>query len=469
VLASSSSSSSSSFDVLFAYPSGLLPSLGLAAASATAPTGSYHGTKSILGETIDATVKIDDTTHMDLTISGVATINCANEGYSFDGSSSITLPGMSTAGDCVHDAIASQSGVSISAISYSQSADSIIVTARYTFITIHITLTKSSAAGLLGATRNTETAQERERWFNEFVAFHGKTYSSAQERTERRAIFEENLDIITKRNADGELGHHFINKFADMSHEEFRATHMGYKPKTNVTGRVLADIKPADRSQISSVDWRTHTPKILTPVKDQGQCGSCWAFSATEQIETDVAMATGHLYTLSPQQIVSCDKTDDGCNGGNTETAYDYVAAHGLELNSAYPYTSGTSGRTGTCRSSGSGQVSIGSYSTVSGRASQESRMLTQIQTSPISVCVDASSWQTYTRGVLGRSCGTSLDHCVQAVGYNANQGYWIVRNSWNTDWGVDGYIYVKEGIDACGIAKDATIVTGASVTTVEA
>lgn len=227
------------------------------------------------------------------------------------------------------------------------------------------------------------------------------------------------------------------------------------------------DLALTASTDAASIDWRQHSPAVLTPVKDQGQCGSCWAFSATEQIETDVAMATGHLYTLSPQQIVSCDKTDDGCNGGNTETAYDYVAEKGMEAESSYPYTSGDSGRTGSCHYREAREiVTIGSYSTVSHSRRSEGKMLTQIQRSPISVCVDASKWQTYSHGVLGRSCGNQLDHCVQAVGYNAQHNYWIVRNSWNTDWGVNGYIYVKEGVDACGIAKDATIVRGASVHT---
>jgi len=242
---------------------------------------------------------------------------------------------------------------------------------------------------------------------------------------------------------------------------------MGYVPKRNVTGREELALPLTASADAASIDWRKHSPKILTPVKDQGQCGSCWAFSATEQIETNVAMATGHLYTLSPQQIVSCDKTDLGCNGGNTETAYDYVAHNGLEAESAYPYVSGDSGRSGTCHyKSSKTEVTISSYKTVSHSKRSEGKMLTQIQKSPISVCVDASKWQTYHSGVLGARCGTSLDHCVQAVGYNGNGNYWIVRNSWNTDWGQDGYIYVKEGVDACGIAKDATIVTGASVST---
>jgi len=232
------------------------------------------------------------------------------------------------------------------------------------------------------------------------------------------------------------------------------------EPTTDAATWELKDVK-AD----GNVDWRTKG--AVTDVKDQGQCGSCWAFSATEQIETDVAMATGHLYTLAPQQIVSCDKTDLGCNGGNTETAYEYVSKSGLEAESSYPYKSGNSGNTGRCEyNSAKTVVSISSYKSVSKKKSSEGKMLTQIAKSPISVCVDAGKWQTYRRGVLGRTCGTSLDHCVQAVGYNAPGGYWVVRNSWNTDWGIKGYIYVKEGIDACGIAKDATIVTGASVST---
>merc|ERR1712066_374124 len=300
--------------------------------------------------------------------------------------------------------------------------------------------------------------------FAEFVAFHGKIYSSDAERTARRAIFEENLDLITERNADGDLGIHWVNKFADVSAEEFRATHLGYLPKANTTASVELDLPLTASASAASVDWRSRSPSILTPVKDQGQCGSCWAFSATEQIETDVAMATGKLYSLSPQQITSCDEVDDGCNGGNTETAYEYVAKHGLETESAYPYTSGKKGKTGKCQySSSKTVVSISGYKSVSKSAKHEGKMLTQIATSPISVCVDAEKWQTYSGGVMGKSCGSSLDHCVQAVGYNSAKGYWIVRNSWNTDWGENGYIYVKEGINACGIAKDATIVNGAS------
>jgi len=294
----------------------------------------------------------------------------------------------------------------------------------------------------------------------------GRLYTSEQELAARRAIFEENLDLIAARNFEGEALH-FVNQFSDSSAEEFRATHMGYKPKANLTAVRELDL-PISTSA-ASIDWRTHSPKILTAVKDQGQCGSCWAFSATEQIETDIALATGKLLTLSPQQITSCDKTDLGCNGGNTETAYEYVERAGLEAESSYPYRSGRSGKTGSCEySKGKTVASISGYSTVSSTGRSEGKMLTQIAKSPLSVCVDATKWQTYSSGIIGRSCGSKLDHCVQAVGYNAKGKYWIVRNSWGASWGERGYIYVKEGMDACGIAKDVTIVKGARALEVE-
>jgi C1A family cysteine protease len=284
-----------------------------------------------------------------------------------------------------------------------------------------------------------------------------------EERPYRYATFVDNLRTITERNLDGNLGTHWVNEFADLSPEEFKARFLGYQPKLSLFGRDELEL-PATTAK--AVDWRGS--KYVTKVKDQGQCGSCWAFSATEQIETDVAFATGKLLTLSPQQITSCDKTDGGCNGGNTETAYNYVKkAGGLEAESNYPYTSGKTKKTGTCKATKSdNKATIGGYKTVSSSASSESKMVTQIQKSPMSVCVDANSWQTYHSGVVGKSCKAQLDHCVQAVGYSTSgaNDYWIVRNSWGTGWGNNGYIYVQANIDACGIAKDATITTGAKL-----
>jgi len=311
--------------------------------------------------------------------------------------------------------------------------------------------------------------------FEAFKSTYLKSYASAAEHGFRFGIFRENLAAAEERNLQGEALHG-VTKFSDISAEEFRAMYLGYKPKRNAFEDQAAPNLPRMEANAStSIDWRSKTPAVLTPVKDQGQCGSCWAFSATEQIETDTAMATGKLLTLSPQQITSCDKVDQGCGGGNTETAYAYVEkAGGIEPNSDYPYKSGASGKSGMCKVDKADEaVTIGGYTSISKSASGEAAMVAQMQKSPISICVDASSWQTYKSGVVGMFCGKQLDHCVQAVGlgtkktiFGKTENYWIVRNSWNTNWGQEGYIYVKEGGNYCGIANDATVVTGAKIET---
>jgi C1A family cysteine protease len=195
--------------------------------------------------------------------------------------------------------------------------------------------------------------------------------------------------------------------------------------------------------------------KYTTPVKNQGSCGSCWAFSATEQIESDAMRKLGVSYVLSPQQITSCDTTSQGCNGGWTEHAFNYVKrAGGIERESAYPYT----GTTGTCKASSSQFViAVSGYSTVSG----ESNMASYTQSNgPLSVCVDASTWNTYRGGIMS-SCGKSVNHCVQAVGVDARSGgYWKVRNSWGVSWGESGHIRLAYGANTCAITNDPTYVS---------
>merc|ERR1711998_522988 len=164
-------------------------------------------------------------------------------------------------------------------------------------------------------------------------------------------------------------------------------------------------------------------------------------------------------------------KQDDGCNGGDTPTAYNYVKkAGGIVSEKEYPYSSGK-GKTGRCKKNDLSpkvvKIKGFTYATPpalaeTGKKPDEDKMAQNIATKgPASVCVDAESWQNYKKGVVTRTCKKQLDHCVQAVGYNkeAAKPYWIVRNSWNTDWGVDGYIYVGMGGDYCGIADEATIV----------
>lgn len=289
----------------------------------------------------------------------------------------------------------------------------------------------------------------------------GIMFEDAAEDVKRFAIFTKNLERAQALNAKAAgKSKYGASKFAHLTAEEFKAKHTGFKPKA---GRV----RPAKKTKFTQiaknkkgadVDWRG---TAASPVKDQGQCGSCWAFSATEAIETGYYFSSGSMKILAPQQVVSCDDTDFGCNGGDTLSAYQYVEqAGGLEPESEYPYTSGTTERDGRCKAEPSEfAVQVTGENTISEGPEGEDDMLTEIQESPMSICVDAESWQLYMGGVVDSStCYTSLDHCVHLVGIKS--GAWIVKNSWNTDWGEEGYIRVKSGENACGVAMEATVVT---------
>merc|ERR1712217_1015650 len=251
----------------------------------------------------------------------------------------------------------------------------------------------------------------------------------------------------------------------DLSAQEFSTKAKGLIPSTikNFTKTLVHPSVNTIGQTAKSIDW--NAKGVLTPIKNQGQCGSCWAFSATEQLESQYYQKYGTLKELSPQQITSCDTTCAGCGGGNPIEAWGYVYGFGgQELSSDYPYTSGVTGQTGTCTSNPADIAEdVGStYTLIASEPSQESNMLAQIQQSPMSVCVDAQLWQTYQGGVItaASGCGTQIDHAVQATGYNAEGNYWIVRNSWGESWGENGFVWVEYGSNVCGITDQATIVS---------
>jgi len=298
--------------------------------------------------------------------------------------------------------------------------------------------------------------------FEQFKETYSKTYETQEEEDARFAVFVDNLQLIDARNSAEGSDIHGITKFADLSPTEFKSRYLTSFPSSGVRD-MHTGTKPLEFGATVNKNW---AGIVTTPVKNQGYCGSCWAFSATEQIESNYWMSSGNEMILSPQQITSCDKTSGGCNGGTTESAYNYVSRNGgLELDSAYPYTSGKIGVTGSCASnSRSYVVTISGYKTVSSSASGESTMASYVgATGPLSICVDAESWSSYTSGIM-TVCGNSVDHCVQAVGINtaAASPYWTVRNSWGTSWGQAGYIYLAYGKNMCDLASDATYVTGA-------
>jgi len=263
-----------------------------------------------------------------------------------------------------------------------------------------------------------------------------------------------------------------ITKFSHMYADEFKMKMLGYH-RSNVSFSApvlnLEDLMVSSESA-DVVDWRKKG--AVTKVKDQGNCGSCWAYSATSEIESANFMATGHLPVLSPQQIISCDKNDGGCHGGRTESAFEYVQqAGGIDTLSDYPDNSHISGENGKCQRHRD-VVKISGFQYAIRQceegacAHQDEDRLAKVLAAkgPISICVNAEPWQHYRGGIVSSKCsGTadSLDHCVQLVGYNkaGPTPYWIVRNSWTTDWGVNGYIHLKMGHNICGVANDATIV----------
>jgi len=302
---------------------------------------------------------------------------------------------------------------------------------------------------------------------DEFESFKQKFARSYYDQAEEGRRFDNFCNTIKKnviRREKYPTAQWGITQFADWTEEEFKSILTFRKSEgipTNTTAQVINN-GPAP----SSYSWLSYSPNVVTPVYNQGQCGSCWAFSATEQIESMWALAGHTLVELSMQQITSCDPYDDGCGGGNPFNAYKYVMqAGGLDSYASYPYADGA-GQSLPCNFNKNNIVAdISGWNWVSQQASTESTMIEKLYANgPISVCVDASSWDSYTGGLYpGSACGDAIDHCVEAEGYNTGAGagsYWLIRNSWATSWGDQGYMNLQYGVDACGVAQQATQVT---------
>jgi len=269
-----------------------------------------------------------------------------------------------------------------------------------------------------------------------------------------------NATVINEKELkNGGTAVHGVTKFSDLTTQEFKDQYLMKVERTYVK----APVANITYQQLpATFDWN-NKGGVVTPVKNQGQCGSCWDFSATETIESVWAQAGNGLQVLSEQQTVDCDTTDQGCNGGWPYDAYQYViSAGGVESESSYPYTA----EDGTCAFNAANVVAkISSWQYVTQSQDEAAMQQFLYSNSPISICVDASTWSSYNGGVITTSsgCGDSLDHCVQATGWSQQSGMtvWNVRNSWGTDWGNSGYIWVQLGSDVCGIAE---VVTSPSV-----
>jgi cathepsin F len=305
-------------------------------------------------------------------------------------------------------------------------------------------------------------ADDVEVMWRAWKAQYNRVYADEEEPT-RFENFKATLDRIAVRNAAGSSATFGLTKFSDLSPEEFKTIYLGAKRNERRTD--VEVLTPPNVDVPQTFDWRNQNPPMVTPVKNQEQCGSCWAFSATENIESMYCMSKqmdcSQLPPLAPQQIVDCDTTDDGCDGGNTETAYQYVqSAGGLEDESNYPYT----GQDGNCNfNQAEVAVQISGWKYITQNSDEGVMQSSLVSVGPLSICVYAEPWQEYTGGVLMASdCQGQIDHCVQLVGYDmtASTPFWSVRNSWGTDWGENGYIRLQYGQDTCSCADDVTTAT---------
>merc|ERR1711934_44785 len=305
--------------------------------------------------------------------------------------------------------------------------------------------------------------------FDAWRSQYARTYESVEEHAKRLEVFKANAAVVLKHNAANHSWTLELNEFADLTAAEF-ASRMGLQPRTGARAgnpHVLSGVAPA-----AEVDWRTKN--AVTPVKNQGSCGSCWAFSTVVSLEGQSALKGKSLTSLSEQDLVDCVKNVklnssdpqaccDGCQGGLMDYAFKYMVdsqSGSDDTENAYPYT----GSDGKCSfaASKSGGSKVKSFTDVT----DEQSLLDATNTvGPISVGVDASlGWQLYFGGVMDPlplvGCSSNpnkMDHGVAVVGYGSeSKDYWIIKNSWGGSWGEKGYIRLVRNKNACGVANGA-------------
>lgn len=305
------------------------------------------------------------------------------------------------------------------------------------------------------------SAVSHEEAWNDFMAHHPMVFSSEEESQQRKTNFFAAHDIIEEHNKKSnktyKLEH---NKFSLMSNDEKKAYLGDSSHPHHRNHSRSSSVMMIDRALPTSVDWRGD--KCMQPIKDQAGCGSCWAFAAVAQVEFGHCVKVGSALALSEQQLVDCATNNYGCSGGSKYDALKYIAkTGGIAKATAYPYTSGSTRKAGTCRYSAANKgavVSATAPATYITAGDINGIMTVLASKGLVTVSMNVvNSFYSYKSGVYAESnCNTNVlgRHAIVIVGYGTLNGvnYWVIRNSWGTRWGVSGYILFKRGVNLCTV-----------------
>lgn len=305
--------------------------------------------------------------------------------------------------------------------------------------------------------------------FKKFITKYEKKYNSVEEFLARYEVFKHNiLKLESNENKSYETG---VTKFSDLTHQEFVKTYLNL----DYDALAFANFEPYEvkitNAAPDSYDWRNFNR--VSGIKDQGSCGSCWAFSTAANLEGLYAAKKGTIKTFSEQFLVDCDTNDSGCNGGLMERTFSWIKSNGgFMYESDYPYK----GTKGTCKKDKSkyvdmkvsGYQKLGKSSSTYTPVDEDEIKEFLYQTGPLAIAFNADSLDTYTSGIIDMTstkCSpTGINHAVTLVGYGydskTNLNYWIVKNSWGKNWGENGYFRIARGKGTCGINRYITTAT---------
>ncbi|XP_054846267.1 cathepsin O isoform X1 [Eublepharis macularius] len=291
------------------------------------------------------------------------------------------------------------------------------------------------------------------------AASEGRRNSSAGE---KEAALRESVKRTMNLNAlspgDNTTAFYGINQFSHLFPEEFRAIYL--QSRSSAVPKYVPEAEGTATSLPARFDWRDKN--AVTPVRNQETCGACWAFSVVGSIESAYAVKGNVLEELSVQQVIDCSYNNNGCNGGSTISALNWLNKTHVKLVRDSEYT--FKAETGLCHyfSRSDFGVSVTGYAAYDFRGQEEEMMKILVTWGPLVAIVDAISWQDYLGGIIQHHCSSGeANHAVLITGFDTTGGipYWIVRNSWGRSWGIDGYAHIKIGSNVCGIADELSAV----------